>query len=232
MSILRGFESRLERAVEGFFSKAFRSGLQPVELAKRVLREMEAGKTVGVREVWVPNRYLIRLSAEDGERLAGMEGALSKELEQVVVEGARERGWGLVARPEVTFETADALKRGDFRVEAEHSEATGPPSEELPAGPGAGPALVVIADGSVVGRYPLRGAGLVIGRHAGSDVQLEDPGASRRHAEVLRRGDDFVVADLGSTNGTLVNDAPVSEHVLDDGDRITIGTTVLEFRKG
>lgn len=232
MGILREFESRLERAVEGFFSKAFRSGLQPVELAKRLLREMEAGKTVGVREVWVPNRYLIHLSAEDGERLSGMEGALSKELEQVVIEGARERGWGLVARPEVTFDTAEVLKRGDFRVEAEHSEATGPPSEELPAGAGPGPVLVVIDDGSVIGRYPLRDERLVIGRHEGSDVQLEDPGASRRHAEIRRQGDDFLVADLGSTNGTLVNEAAVSEHVLEEGDRITIGSTVLEFRRG
>lgn len=230
MGILRGFESRLERAVEGFFSRAFRSGLQPVELAKRLLREMEGSKTVGVREVWVANRYAIHLSAEDAERLAGMEGALSKELEQVVVEGARERGWGLVARPEVTFETDDALRVGDFRVVPEHSEATGPPSEELPAD--GGPALVVMEHGTVLGRYALRGDRLVIGRHEGSDIRLEDPGASRRHAEVRRRGDGFVLADLGSTNGTLVNDVPVGEHELSEGDRITIGNTNLEFRRG
>ncbi len=127
MGILRDFEGRLERIVEGFFSKAFRSGLQPVELAKRILREMDAQKTVGVREVWVPNRYVFRLSADDRERLTGMERALSRELEQVVVEGAQERGFGLVARPEVLFETSERLRRGDFRVEAEIAEDTGPP---------------------------------------------------------------------------------------------------------
>src|SRR5688572_26235001 len=165
MGILREFESRLERAVEGFFSKAFRSGLQPVELAKRVLREMEAGKTVGVREVWVPNRYLIELSAEDAERLAGMEGALSKELEQGVIEGARERGWGLGGRPEVTCETGEWRQRRDSRVVAVHPEATGRRSAGVEAVGGEGPALVVVDNGSVVGRYAIRAEPLVIGRH-------------------------------------------------------------------
>lgn len=233
MGILRDFEGRLERVVEGFFSKAFRSGLQPVELAKRVLREMEHGKTVGVREVWVPNRYILHLSPDDRQRLTGMENALSKELEQVVVEGARERGWGLVARPEVLFETEEGLKRGDFRVEYEHAEETGPPPADVgpPARKGE-PSLVLVEDGSVVARFPLRSERALIGRHAGSDIEIKDPGASRRHAEVRRQGDRFVVVDLGSTNGTMVNDAQATEHVLEDGDRITIGRTVLEFKEG
>lgn len=233
MGILRDFESRLERVVEGFFSKAFRSGLQPVELAKRVLREMEHAKTVGVRGVWVPNRYRLHLSPDDRERLTGMENALSKELEQVVTEGARERSYGLVARPEVLFETDDRLKRGDFRVETEHAEEAGPPPGDLGPAPRKGePSLVLVEEGSVVGRFALRNERAVIGRHAGSDVEVKDPGASRRHAEVRRQGDRFVVVDLGSTNGTLVNDAQVTEHALEDGDRITIGNTVLEFKEG
>ena len=56
-------------------------------------------------------------------------------------------------------------------------------------------------------------------------------GASRRHAEIRRDGADFVIVDLGSTNGTLVNDQQVAEATLEDGDRITIGRTVLEFRR-
>jgi hypothetical protein len=135
-----------------------------------------------------------------------------------------------VARPEVTFEADEGLRRGDFRVAAEHSEATGPPSEELPAA-GEGPVLVLVEHGAILGRYPLRGERLVIGRHEGADVRLEDPGASRRHAEIRRSGDGFLVADLGSTNGTLVNDVPISEHGLVEGDRITIGNTNLEFRR-
>ncbi len=217
--------------MEGFFTKAFRSGIQPVELAKRVLREMEAGKTVGVRDVWVPNRYAISLSQEDRERFGGMEHALARELAQVVVDGARERGWGLVAAPEVVFETDEGLKRGDFHVEAELTEDTGD------APPGLGPlpghaALVLLEQGTPSKQFALDGDVAVIGRLAGCEVELADPGASRRHAEVRRNGDGYVLHDLGSTNGTLVNDEPATEHPLANGDRITIGRTVLEFRRG
>jgi hypothetical protein len=231
MAILRDFEHRLERIVEGFFTKAFRSGLQPVELAKRVLREMEAGKTVGVREVWVPNRYVLHLSDEDRKRLAGMEKALGRELERVVVEGARERGFGLVARPEVVFETDGDLRRGDFSVVSELTEETGAPSPDEEPLPGR-PTLALIEGGNTVKQFSLESDTALIGRLAGSEVEISDPGASRRHAEVRRQGDRFVIVDLGSTNGTLVNDDPVSERPLEDGDRITIGQTTLEFRKG
>jgi hypothetical protein len=233
MGVLRNFESRLERGIEGFFKAAFRSGLQPIEMAKRILREMEANKTVGVREVWVPNRYSLWVSAEDRERFANMEGSLIKELETVVREGAREKGYGLVARPEVVFETGDGMKRGDLVVEAELSEAPGPPSEEQPAvAPsstgGGSPRLILDGDGR---EWPLQAERSVIGRLSGSEVEIQDPGASRQHAEIRRQGADFVVVDLGSTNGTLVNDSPVSETKLEEGDRITIGRTVLEFRR-
>jgi hypothetical protein len=231
MGILRDFEHRLERIVEGFFTKAFRSGLQPVELAKRLLREMEAGKTVGVREVWVPNRYVLRLSGEDRGRLGGMEKALGRELERVVVDGARERGFGLVARPEVVFETDEGLRRGEFEVTSELTEETGPPTPGNESLPGR-PVLMLIEGGSTVKEFALEGDTALIGRLAGSEVEISDPGASRRHAEVRRKGDGFVIVDLGSTNGTLVNNDPVSERTLEDGDRITIGQTTLEFRKG
>jgi hypothetical protein len=229
MGVLKNFESRLERGIEGFFKAAFRSGLQPVELAKRILREMEAHKTVGVREVWVPNRYVLAISEEDRQQFENMEGALIRELENVVADGARENGYGLVARPEVVFETDEGLKRGDLVVQAELSEAPGPPSAEQPAVAPAGRAMLVMADGGK--QYQIGGERAVIGRLSGSEVEIEDPGASRRHAEIRRQGENFVVVDLGSTNGTLVNDNPISEATLEDGDRITIGRTVLEFRR-
>jgi FHA domain-containing protein len=239
MSILRDFERRLEGMVEGLFTKAFRSGVHPVELAKRVLREMDSNQTVGVRGVWVPNRYVFTLSPDDREQFARMERSLASELEQVVVDGARERGWGLLARPKVVFETDDDLKRGEFRVVSELTEETGgpptgpQPKREAAAAAKTGSALLAqVEDGSVVKEFSLEGERMVIGRLEGSDVQLADPGASRRHAEVRRDGNDFVLVDLGSTNGTLVNEAPVTEHTLEEGDRITIGRTVLEFRRG
>jgi hypothetical protein len=235
VGVLKNFETRLERGIEGFFTKAFRSGLQPVEIAKRILREMEAQKTVSVKEVWVPNRYVLRISKEDRDRFENMENALRRELETVVVEGARERRYGLVARPEVVFETEEGMKRGDLRVDAEISEETGPPPADVgPAAPAAGDggpsgrAVLVDGDGK---ERPLDRDTMVIGRLAGSEIEIQDTGASRRHAEIRREGDSFVIVDLGSTNGTLVNDAPIAEHTLEDGDRITIGRTVLQFRR-
>jgi hypothetical protein len=239
MGILRDFERRLEGLVEGLFTKAFRSGVQPVELAKRVLREMDSNQTVGVKGVWVPNRYVFTLSPDDREQFARIERSLASELEQVVVDGARERGWGLLAKPKVAFETDEDLKRGEFRVESELTEETGgpptgpqPKRETAAVGRSAGALLALVEDGSVVKEFSLEGERMVIGRLEGSDVQIADPGASRRHAEVRRDGDEYVLVDLGSTNGTLVNEAPVTEHTLEVGDRIIIGRTVLEFRRG
>ena len=99
MPILRDFERRLEGLVEGFFTKAFRSGVQPVELAKRVLREMDANQTIGVQDIWVPNHYVIRLSPDDHARFEQAEGRLAAELQQLVTDGAAERGWKLVGPP-------------------------------------------------------------------------------------------------------------------------------------
>jgi hypothetical protein len=224
--ILRDFERRLGGLVEGFFATTFRSGLQPVELAKRMMREMDASKTVGVREVWAPNRYLFTLSESDGRRFEQAEQALVNELKQVVREAAAERGWGLVGPPEVEFQVDENLGKGRFECEASFVEG----EEELAPQPAFGErGTLVLAGGRSV---PLTQREVTIGRLPECDVVVEDPGASRQHARVRRTDDGFVLVDLGSTNGTLVNDAPIQERVLENGDRITIGETVLEFRSG
>jgi hypothetical protein len=224
--ILRDFERRLGGLVEGFFASTFRSGLQPVELAKRMMREMDASKTVGVREVWAPNRYLFTLSESDGQRFEQAEQALVNELKQVVREAAAERGWGLVGPPEVEFQVDENLGKGRFECEASFVEG----EEELAPQPAVGErGTIVLAGGRSV---PLTQPEVTIGRLPECDVVVEDPGASRQHARIRRTDGGFVLVDLGSTNGTLVNDVPIQEHVLENGDHITIGETVLEFRSG
>jgi hypothetical protein len=217
--------------VEGFFATAFRSGLQPVELAKRILREMDAGKSVGVKEVWAPNHFVFTLSAEDAERFQQAEGALVGELKQVVRDAAAERGWGLVGPPEVEFRTDDSLGRGQFGCEATLVE--GEPEPALaPSGTGGEAAIVLLEEGHEARTYQLHKQSVAIGRLPECDIVISDPGASRRHATITHEdGGEYVLTDLGSTNGTIVNEEPVGEHVLSDGDRITIGNTVLEFRR-
>jgi len=252
VGILNDFERRLEGTIEGIFAKAFRTGLHPVELATRILKEMEAGKTVGVRGVWVPNHYRFGLSEADAERFSETQKALRRELEAVVTDGARERGWGLVGPPEVELTTDSELKQGAFTCEAslvEGPSGWAPPVE--PRAPvassasGAGPApaavgpapsngpatLTLLGGGGAATTFPILKERTVLGRLPECDVVLADPGASRQHAEIRRVGAAYVVADLGSTNGTLVNESAVAEQALADGDRITIGSSVLEFRR-
>jgi hypothetical protein len=217
--------------VEGFFATAFRSGLQPVELAKRILREMDAGKSVGVKGVWAPNHFVFTLSSEDAERFQQAEGALVGELKQVVREAAAERGWGLVGPPEIEFRTDDSLGRGQFGCEATLVEGEPEPAP-TPSATGGEAAIVLLEEGHEARTYQLHKQSVAIGRLPECDIVISDPGASRRHATITREdGGEYVLTDLGSTNGTLVNDEPVGEHVLSDGDRITIGNTVLEFRR-
>jgi hypothetical protein len=226
MPILRDFERRLGNMVEGFFATTFRSGLQPVELAKRVMREMDANKTVGVREVWAPNRFVFTLSEEDAGRFEQAEHALVSELKRVVRESAAERGWGLVGAPELEFVVDGELRRGRFEVETSFVEG----EEELAPLAGGQATLTLYERGRPSRTFSLAKPVVALGRLPESDVVVDDPGASRQHARIAHASGGFVLTDLGSTNGTLVNDEPIREHTLHDGDRITIGETVLEFR--
>jgi hypothetical protein len=226
---LRDFERRLGGLVEGLFSKTFRSGVQPVELAKRLVKEMDAGRTVGVSEVWAPNHFVFGLSPVDAERFEQAGAALTSELKRVVRENADERGWGLVGPPEIVFETDERLKKGDIACEATLVE--GAERVEPVAAPSARPSLVVHEDGGsrtvTIGKEVL-----TIGRLAECDVVLKDKGASRRHAQIRTKDGVATLTDLGSTNGTRLNGQIVQTRALEDGDRITIGTTTIEFRRG
>jgi len=232
MTILRDFERRLEGLVEGLFAKTFRSGLQPVELAKRILRDMDSGRTVGVDgRVLVPNHYVFRLSPEDRERFESAEHVLVAQLRQVVRDGAKERGWGLVGSPGVVFETGDRLKKGEFRCEATLVEGVDDAVSGDEALVPAGAELDLLEGGRRTKAFPLTKKATSLGRLGDCDVVVPDPAASRRHAEIRNEGDTFTLVDLGSTNGTLVNDGQVTEQTLEDGDRITIGATEFEFRR-
>jgi len=225
MPNLRDFERRLGGLVEGLFSKTFRSGLQPVEIAKRIVREMDDGKQVAINEVWAPNRFEVSLSNDDAPRFHQIEAALATELKHVVLETAAERGWGLVGPPEVEFFVDQSLRKGDLDVEAslvEGDEKIAPTAPERPR--------LVVHDGAVR-EVPLDKDVVTIGRLADCDVVLSDKGASRRHAQVRTKEGTSTLSDLGSTNGTKLNGQQVESRVLEDGDRITVGSTLIEYRR-
>ena len=213
---LQQFEERLERLVEGTLAKPFRSNLQPVEIGRRLTREMDLHRRVGVRGLIAPNAFAVTLSPADVRRFSNFIEALSRELSDAAREHARIEGYSFVGPVEVEIFEGSGLKAGRFTVTAEVRE-----SED-----GGFLAELVLPDGRrvTVGSKPL-----VIGRLPECDVVLPDSNVSRRHAEVQRRGDGVFVTDLGSTNGTKVNGAPVREQLLSSGDEISVGSTKLVF---
>lgn len=213
---LQQFERRLERLVEGVFAKAFRSGLQPVELGRRLAREMDLHRTVGVRGVIAPNHFTVRLAASDAERFSSFSDVLARDLADAAREHAKDEGYTFVGPVEVELETDESLTTGMFLLAGEVRE-----------GVGGGPAgSVVLPDGT---RVAIGDDAISIGRLPECDVVLADPNVSRRHAEVRRSDGGFVVVDLGSTNGTRVNGARADQRELRDGDEITVGSTALRF---
>jgi Protein of unknown function (DUF3662)/FHA domain len=214
---LQRFERRLERLVEGAFNKTFRSGLQPLEIGRRVVREIDAGRSLGVRGPVVPNEFVVMLSPDDAARFEGFHEALGRELEEAAREHARDEGYSFLGPVTVFFETDERRRRGDFDVVATIVE-----------GPGGTVGSLVLPDGRrlTLGTEPLR-----IGRLPDCLISLSDPQVSRHHAEVRPGHAGYEVVDLGSTNGTLVNGVVVKEHPLRDGDVILVGATSIRYEE-
>jgi FHA domain-containing protein len=248
MSVLRNLEAKLEGLVEGAFSRAFKSRVQPVELARKLAKEMEENRTISVSRVYVPNEYRVFLSPDDRSQFEGYEAGLKKELSDYLLEHARNEGLALVTRPAIEFETDDRLELGEFGIQArlvgDLEELEG--VEEEPAAE-FGHTMVYSADREarrleapppetaralLVGegrRTALSGERLLVGRSRECDLVLEDPNVSRKHAELRREDGRWLIADLGSTNGLKVNGRRVTEAVLEPGDEITLGLSRLSF---
>ena len=213
---LQQFEERLERLVEGTLAKPFRSNLQPVEIGRRLTREMDLHRRVGVRGLIAPNAFAVTLAPADVERFSNFIDALSRELSDAAREHAKNEGYLFVGPVEVEIFEGATLKAGRFTVEAEvREDADGGFLAEL-----------VLTDGR---RVQIGSEPLVIGRLPECGVVLADSNVSRRHAELRRAGDSVVLTDLGSTNGTRVNGAPIRERVLVSGDEVSVGSTRLIF---
>ena len=218
--VLRNFEDRLERLVEGMFARAFRSGLQPVELGRRLVKEMDASRTLDVRgRQLAPNRFVVRVSPEDAERFAQVQHSLIQELHATVREHATDNSLSFLGRVSVEMSVDEGLKVGIFRVHPSYDEqaASDQPNAWL-EGP----------DGQ---QHFIKGGVSTIGRLSESDIVINDQNVSRRHAELHTVGDSYELVDLGSTNGSKVNGQRVGRQPLNDGDQVTFGAITLRFRR-
>jgi hypothetical protein len=211
-------ERRLERMVEGVFSRAFRSSLRPIELGRRLVREIDDSRTVDVKgRVVVPNVFQFRLSQQDAEQYAEIQDALVRELCDAAREYARDEAYVFMGPVEVTITADGSLKPGRFTLSSKLQEGV--------AG-AVGRGSLVFGSGE---RMPLGDRTISIGRLPECEITLADPNVSRRHAEIRPSGPGYVVADLGSTNGTRVNGTTISEHRLQPGDEIAVGNVRIRY---
>lgn len=226
MGLIDEFEKRVERAVEGAFNKAFRSNMQPSEIGRRLMREMEGGKSVSIGAVYVPNRYTIELAPRDHERMTGLMPTLAIEFIDLLKRHAGERKWHPAGRMSVLFEEVVSLTEGRFEVRAEY--ASSQEGDQLePDEAKLTNRLQLAADPNQF--WEMTGETMRLGRGKDNEVIVADQNASRNHAEIQRRGQDYWIVDLGSTNGTLVNETLVKQRRLFPGDEIRIGTSVLIY---
>ena len=247
MSVLRNLEAKLEGLVEGAFSRAFRSQVQPVELARKLAKEMEDAKSISLSRTYVPNQFWVYLSPEDRAQFESYEDGLKKELSDYLLEHARSNGLALLTRPTVELETDDRLSLGEFGIQAKLVQPADAGEDAEAVEGDFGHTMVYSTTGArrvesprrdsrvlLVGedkRTVITGDQFVIGRSRECDLVLDDPNVSRRHAE-LRRGDDgWVVQDLGSTNGIKLNGKRSRGGRLNPGDEITLGVSRLTFEQ-
>ena len=114
--VLRAIEQKIEALFEGVFGRAFRTNVQPVELARKIAKEMDDHRTVSVSRVYVPNEYTVYLSSADREQFEGYETSLLAELEEYIGEHAKRENYALLTPPRVLLETDDDLAVGEFGI--------------------------------------------------------------------------------------------------------------------
>jgi Protein of unknown function (DUF3662)/FHA domain len=249
MSVLRSLESKIAGLVEGTFSRAFRSEVRPVEIARKLAREMEEHRSISLSRTYVPNEYRVYLSPRDRERFADYEDALASELTGYLLEYARREHLVMMSRPVVEFETDDRLGLGEFGIQ---TRVVSPAAEEEPepVAQESGRTMIYSTAGRVAEpleerarsrhetalllmggkRLVVGPAGATMGRSRQCDVMVDDPNVSRTHAEIRPRGGSWVITDLSSTNGSRLNGHRLEgSEVLKPGDEIELGTSVIRF---
>jgi hypothetical protein len=257
MPVLRSIESKLESLFEGVFGRAFRTNVQPVELARKLVKEMDDHKNVSVSRVYVPNEYTIYLAPGDREQFSSYENQLQDELADYLAEHARRENYALLSAPRVGLETDDDLDVGVFGIATRMVQpADAPAREALPATDAEPNATMVYKPTAPVPqateaaspvelgiqreiavltwegkRHEVAKRRVVIGRSKDADVQVTDPNVSRRHAELRQEGATFWLVDLDSTNGVEVRGKRVKRLKLEDGTRFTIGSTEIAFSR-
>ncbi|CAA9464677.1 MAG: Adenylate cyclase [uncultured Solirubrobacteraceae bacterium] len=248
MSVLRTLEAKIAGLVEGTFARAFKSEVRPVEIARKLAKEMDDNKLASLSRVYAPNEYVVWLSREDRDNFGSYEADLRDELAGYLLEHARGEGMSLLTRPQIEFRTDERLRLGEFGIQTRMVRPGEGEAEPARQGDHGHTMVYTVSERlseSLQEPHPQRGtarlridgrttivgsAGAVIGRSRECDVVLDDANVSRRHAELRPSGGSWIVVDLGSTNGVKVNGRPISgPQSLRSGDTLVLGSSSLVF---
>lgn len=215
MGILDSVERGLERAVNGAFARTFRSGVQPVEIASALKRELDIGAVIVDRDrVLAPNRFMVRVAPKDAQRMQAMGETLEKELRGVVTQYAAKQSYQLLGGADVEIRADESLTVGVLEIDATQVEGA------------VNWVAVVDVDGT---RHELRKGVTTVGRGSDCEIRISDGAASRKHLQFVWDGSSGIARDLGSTNGSKINGQKFREAQLVSGSEITIGQTTLRF---
>ena len=217
--VLKRIEQKLEKLVEGTFTRVFPSSVKPIELGKRIRRVLEDKKTIGVQgQIIIPNRYVISLSLKDLENIESIQESIQREISSSIRDHANDENYHFQGTLTVEIFSNSSLKTGSIEVDGLFEENKG----------GFPPGSLIDENGE---RLIITEQKLSIGRDTKSTMQVVDVEVSRNHAEIRLLNTSFVLIDLQSTNGTFVNGQRVQEHTLQNFDQIKIGSTILLFQK-
>jgi len=255
MDILSRLERALEDVVEGMFTRAFRTQLQPIEIAKRLTREVETHRTVSVSATYVPNEYTVHLTPETAQSFQPISVRLLSELEQYLREYISERNYQVIGQVAIHLAEDEELKVGEMNISLANNATatpsgaptpsvlrsyTAPPTARTMAAASADtektvlisaqPAMLEIIAGESVGRTIPLADNLTLGRGPLNQVAFANPGISRHHAEIVLEDEGWMLRDIGSTNGTHVNGHRITQQLLRVGDTIEIGSVVMKVK--
>lgn len=242
---LRGIEKKLESFFEGLFTKGFKTGVQPIELAKKLINEMDTHKTISVGKVYAPNEYKVIVSMQDLQSLKPYQSVLISDLVDYLISHAEHQKYTLTEKPTVELDGDENLSLGQIEItsclaakekkdagdQRDHTQLI-PPEEARELGLSQKtPSYLILRTETETLTFPLAKKTTILGRLHTNDIVLQDPNTSRVHAEIKPEDDTFIIRDLGSTNGTFINGRPQKKWVLHDGDIIVLGETELIFKE-
>lgn len=267
MSLLARFEEVAELLFTGMFKKNNNSRLQPVEIAKELVRAMLKNKQISISQVYVPNVYRVFLHSSEWSPLASFGDAFLIELSKYLYAEGQKSGFTFLSKPSIELHSDDTVNPHEMFIEVDFDDSIevlwGDPEEEdgdslesdsisedwrdrtnifagqLPLnlvnsqeyGRKSRYVLEIIQGPDLGRTFSLEGNEYHMGRHAQCEIVLKDAEVSRRHLKISQAGDEWIIDDLGSTNGTWLNGQRITKQNLSSGDRVEIGETVFILRK-